>query len=205
MRWKIQAIIASIFEVAVLVAPWWLVWDLQKPLHTKLDIATPFTLRIMSVVLRHAEPCCCILLREFITDMKHSVVLFTGFRLSSFNTAALATDRTLHETSYICWTQAELSYAIIATTFPSARRLVVDLITYYNGGGYDMSVAGASRSGTVGDTVPMRPMRSGKYKSEITHAGMGRDRGGSDGGNSQEMIIRKDVTFDIQHEHRLSR
>ena len=70
-----------------------------------------------------------------------------GLRLASFDQADFATDPTLRESRYICWTQAEMSYAVIGATLPTARRLVLDLITFYNGGYFGSTAESGDRSG----------------------------------------------------------
>jgi hypothetical protein len=47
VRWEIQGIVSSLFEVAIFVSPLWLVRDLQKPLTMKVQIFTPFALRLV--------------------------------------------------------------------------------------------------------------------------------------------------------------
>jgi hypothetical protein len=47
LRWKIHAAVASVAEVAIFIAPLWLVWKLQQPKSVKIDIAIPFALRLL--------------------------------------------------------------------------------------------------------------------------------------------------------------
>lgn len=49
LRWRIHAAIASVAEIAIFVAPLWLVWKLQQPKSVKIDIAIPFALRLLWV------------------------------------------------------------------------------------------------------------------------------------------------------------
>ena len=150
------------------------------------------------------------------THTPHSLIIFTGLRLGSFTHTGFPSNFTLREAPYICWTQAELSYSIIAATIPTARRLMLDFITYYNGGNFGTSGTrtGVSRgaaggnSHSQGEGIQMRSFRStGRRKSDMGYAGGTlRERGGErerDGegvagdGDSQEMIIRKDVTYQV--------
>ncbi|RMZ88892.1 hypothetical protein DV736_g3890, partial [Chaetothyriales sp. CBS 134916] len=174
LRWEVQGAISCLFEVAIFAAPVWLVVKLHKPLETKVEIVAPFALRLLIIVL-------------------------TGLRLSSFDQAAFATDPTLRESRYISWTQAEMSYAIIGATIPTARRLVLDLITFYNGGYFGSTI---SESGTRSGTYQMNKLRSRVQRnSELTSARAVEDAACDDGDNgSQEMIIRKDVTVEVKHE-----
>lgn len=172
LRWQIHGTITCVLELAIFVAPLWLLYDLQKPMPIKLEIATPFSLRLLIIAL-------------------------TVIRLASFNKPQLSTNPTLAEAPFITWTQAELAYSVIAATFPSVHRLVVDLITYYNGGQF-----GDSGSRSAGETLQMRPLRSGVYKSEIAASSRRPTRRSeeSDGNNSQELIIRRDFSIEVKHE-----
>ena len=137
----------------------------------KLEIAAPFSLRLL-------------------------VIALTIIRLASFDREALTTNPTLGEAPFITWTQSELAFSVIAATFPSVHRLVVDLITYYNGGQF-----GDSGSRSAGETLQMRPLRSGVYKSEIAASSRRPRRSEeSDGNNSQELIIRRDFSIEVKHE-----
>ena len=51
IKWEIQAIVASITEVAIFAAPVWLVWQLQKNLKVKLEIVIWFGSRLLCVSL----------------------------------------------------------------------------------------------------------------------------------------------------------
>ncbi|KAK5118769.1 hypothetical protein LTR85_007975 [Meristemomyces frigidus] len=169
-----------LFEVAILVAPVWLAWRLQKPLETKLEIVTPFALRLLILIL-------------------------TGLRLASFNQAALLTDFSLREAKYIAFTQAELSYSVISATFPTARRMMLNLTTFYNGGRFGETTASQSlsHSGSRGDAYALKSLR--KRNSEVGRSRTGTQRGGSgneddNDNDSQELIIRKDVVIEVNQE-----
>ncbi|KIW33264.1 uncharacterized protein PV07_00131 [Cladophialophora immunda] len=173
LRWEVQGAVSSLFEVAIFAAPIWLVLKLRKPLETKLEIVAPFALRLLIIVL-------------------------TGLRLASFDQADFATDPTLRESRYICWTQAEMSYAVIGATLPTARRLVLDLITFYNGGYFGSTAESANRSGAYQMTkLTSRVKRNAKLASTRTDQDAACDDGDN---NSQEMIIRKDITVEVIHE-----
>ncbi|KAK4541843.1 hypothetical protein LTR36_007375 [Oleoguttula mirabilis] len=160
------------------IAPVWLAWGLQRPLETKLEIVAPFALRLFILIL-------------------------TGLRLGSFDQAGFATDPGLHEAKYIAFTQAELSYSMIAATFPTARRMMLNLTTFYNGGHFGETVVSQnqSHSGSRADVFAMKSMRKG-------NTDVGRSRTGQDGGDmddndndSQELIIRKDVVIEVNQEN----
>jgi len=171
--WEVQAIIASLTEVAIFAMPIWLVWQLQKGLKVRLEIVLWFGSRLL-------------------------VIIFTGTRMQNFDKPGFATDPTLREATYICLTQAELSYSIIAATIPAARTLVTDLITYYNGGGFASTQSG---DGSRGDTYQMRSLKSSaKRKSDHGHwAGSAQQQVEDDDADSQELIIRKDTTIQVVH------
>lgn len=162
-----------------------------------MEITTSFALRLLYVRLPWSEP----VPEDFsaVADMRYSVLVATGMRLGTFSQAGFATDPILHEARYICWTQVEMSYSVIAATFPTAHRLVLDLITLYNGGQFG-SGASRTRSGTGGDTYQMRPLPSTRpgRSAQISTKSL---QGGCTGDNeSEEMIIRKDVNIEVRRE-----
>ena len=119
-------------------------------------------------------------------------------RLGSFNQAALSSNPTLREAKYISWTQAELSYAIISATIPTARKLVLNFITYYNGGTFGSTL---SQSGSQGNTIQMSTLKaSGQRKSKAANSGSAQESQQRPVNDSQEMIIRKDVTVEVTRE-----
>jgi len=128
------------------------------------------------------------------------VIIFTAARLRTFDQAGFATDPLLQEATYICLTQAELSYSIIAATIPAARTLVTDLITYYNSGGMG---SGASTTGSRANTYQMRTLKSkSSARRESEHGYLGNAQNQRDNGDadSQELIIRKEAAFQIGRE-----
>ncbi|KAK4549173.1 hypothetical protein LTR36_007631 [Oleoguttula mirabilis] len=227
LRWEILEIFASLIEVAICLMAVWLVWNLHTGLDKKVVVVLAFSFRLVLIV-------------------------FTGFRLGSFNEKAFTADFMLHEASYICWTQAELNYSILSATIPIARQFVSSLGTHYGGGhglssdgnGYGSGAAYSyKRSGGTkqGSNFQMSVLKSsGRRKSgsanptdgvlyaETTDDGvysygiegsthpikgnMTNSRGAgltkshnadatSVGSNdSQKMIIRKDVTWQIRRD-----
>ncbi|KAK4897890.1 hypothetical protein LTR49_027912 [Elasticomyces elasticus] len=174
--WEAQAIVACLMEVAIYVAPVWLVWKLQKSRKIRLEIVAWFSVRLL-------------------------VIILTGKRLQSFDRAGFATDPTLHEATYICLTQAELCFSIIAATIPVARTLVTELVTYYNAGHFDSSVYGDGSRGYTYRSYPMKTLKSsGKRKSDHGQLGSGNKQSADDDGDSQELIIRKDTTIHVTSE-----
>ncbi|KAK3703659.1 hypothetical protein LTR37_014355 [Vermiconidia calcicola] len=188
VRWEIQGIVASLIEVAIFFTPVYLTWSLQAKASLKLEVISPFALRLL-------------------------ILIFTGFRLSSFNQSKFASNPTLYEAQYICWTQAELSYSIMAATIPTARKLVLNFITYYNGGGFGNTVAN-SQSGTrdPSQSYQMKSFKKGSSAQPHSMLGSGHYRATAkaqdraDGimrdSDSQEMIIKKEVTVDLDYASR---
>jgi len=128
------------------------------------------------------------------------VIIFTATRLRTFDQAGFATDPLLQEATYICLTQAELSYSIIAATIPAARTLVTDLITYYNSGGMGSA---ASTHGSRGNTYQMRTLKSkssGRRESEHGYLGNAQNQRDNGDADSQELIIRKEAATQIGRE-----
>lgn len=192
-------------------APIWLVWNLQTAMENKTEVVLPFALRLV-YVSQHPQT-------DYITYVRHSLIFFTSMRLGSFNSSGFADDFTLREAPYICWTQAELTYSIIAATIPTARRLMLDFITYYNGGNFNTSESrtgtrtGNSKGGlsnnSQGESIQMRSFRStGGKKSNLGYATvsrLGRAREGDEegrmgDGESTDMIIRKDISIHVDNE-----
>ncbi|OQV11217.1 hypothetical protein CLAIMM_15083 isoform 4 [Cladophialophora immunda] len=197
LRWEVQGAVSSLFEVAIFAAPIWLVLKLRKPLETKLEIVAPFALRLLYVKSPLKAPSNR-RRSSGVADVTHSIIVLTGLRLASFDQADFATDPTLRESRYICWTQAEMSYAVIGATLPTARRLVLDLITFYNGGYFGSTAESANRSGAYQMTkLTSRVKRNAKLASTRTDQDAACDDGDN---NSQEMIIRKDITVEVIHE-----
>ncbi|KAK4903590.1 hypothetical protein LTR49_026799 [Elasticomyces elasticus] len=147
-NWEAQAIVARLTEVAIFFAPVWLVWNLQKSRKIRLGIVAWFSVRLL-------------------------VIILTGKRIQIFDRAGFATDPTLHEATYICLTQAELCFSIIAATIPIARTLVTELVTYYHAGLFDSSVYGGGSRGYTYQSYPMeweaeeRPRTVGKQEQAI--------------------------------------
>lgn len=176
-RWESQAIVSSLLEIGTLAALVWLIRDLQQPRQMKAEVIVPFALRLI-------------------------IIIATGLRLNSFNGRVLSTNPTLGEAKYICWTQAELSYSVISATFPTARRLVLDLITYYNGGQFTDGVSGAV---SLGDTIHLSTLSPRRRRhSAAANLGSVHDEPLGAHHDSQEMIIRKDILVEVKHENEMS-
>ncbi|TKA41421.1 hypothetical protein B0A54_06324 [Friedmanniomyces endolithicus] len=199
MKWEIQAIVASITEIAIFAAPVWLVWQLQKNLKVKLEIVIWFGSRLLCVRLPPESQKAARILSTPANETC-SVIIFTAARLRTFDQAGFATDPLLQGATYICLTQAELSYSIIAATIPAARTLVTDLITYYNSGGMGSA---ASTTGSRANTYQMRTLKSkSSARRESDHGYLGNAQNQRDNGDadSQELIIRKEAAFQIGRE-----
>lgn len=118
----------------------------------------------------------------------------TIVRLTQFDRPGLASNPTLLEARYICWTQAEVSFGIMAATFPAARRFAADLITYYNGGTFGSMDAGSTLRT---DTLALTPLHATRFKSQISSDQRDVPQAVHTGNWSQEMMIVKEVTVEI--------
>ena len=128
-------------------------------------------------------------------DTKQSVVVLTGLRLRSFDSPAFAIDRTLAEAEYIALTQWELTYSVLASTFPSAQRSFLDLVTYYNIGNY----AKPSRDQDVfaGESIQMSTLNAKGASARSTPNRAGSDADDHNDDSSRRMIIMRSQTYEV--------
>ena len=69
------------------------------------------------------------------------MIIPIAFRVATFDERGWNTDPMFHEDLFIVWTQAELSYSVIAATIPTLRPMMNNLNTHFGGlgngsGGY---------------------------------------------------------------------
>lgn len=125
----------------------------------------------------------------------------TGMRLRSFNQSAFVIDASLAEAEYIAWTQWELTYSVLASTFPSTQRSFLDLGTFYNNAYHMKNETSKSRSLPASESFKMTPLSSkatandprSKHERVRVHDD-GRDYGDD---SSQRMMITKETTFEV--------
>ncbi|KAK5170960.1 uncharacterized protein LTR77_004104 [Saxophila tyrrhenica] len=185
LKWQVHGAFSMLFEVAIFVCPTWLVWQLQAGKELKAEVISSFAPRLITLV-------------------------FTALRLTSFKASSFKRDTTLSLAPYICYTQAELAFALMAATIPTARKLMLSFITYYNGRGYSDSVSGGGiwdgsetiKSQTTrtsnGGSYQMDFLRSAaNRKRAVAYAGADELGSGIGKGGSEEMIIRKETIVEI--------
>jgi hypothetical protein len=130
-----------------------------------------------------------------LADNVRRIIILTGLRVSSFDSSAFETNPTLGEARYIALTQCELTYSLLASTFPSTRRFVVDLVTYYNNGHFVEGDQSRSRSGPMSESIQMRTLKSKATGADRQPGGTGSEY--DDDNSSQIMITNKKVSFDV--------
>jgi hypothetical protein len=119
------------------------------------------------------------------------VVLLTALRISSFDSSAFEANPTLGEAKFVALTQVELTYSLLASTFPSTRRFIVDLVTYYNNGHFEEGNHFNTRSDLMSESIPMETMKGTDRRPG------GEESVDDDDNSSQTMIISKKVSFDV--------
>jgi hypothetical protein len=132
-------------------------------------------------------------------DTKQRTVVLTGLRIRSFNSEAFAIDPTLAEAEYIAWTQWELTYAVLASTFPSAQRSFLDLVTYYNNNG-DYTKPSKRQSVPASKSIQLNTLNANGTSAGSTPNGSGPDADDDDDDDddsSQRMIIMKSQTYEV--------
>jgi hypothetical protein len=134
---------------------------------------------------------------SFTVDTKHRIVVLTGFRMRSFNSPAFAIDPTLAEAEYIAWTQWELTYAVLASVFPSAQRSFLDLATYYNNGNYTECRTAKEQGAPASESIQMSALSAERTSARSTPSGAGPAAYNDDDDSSQRMIIMKSQTYEV--------
>jgi hypothetical protein len=131
-------------------------------------------------------------------DKKQSIVVLTRFRMRSFNSSAFANDPTLAEAEYIAWTQWELTYSVLASTFPPAQRSFLDLVTYYNSNGnYTERKPAKDRGFLASESIQMSTMNAKGTSAGSTPNGAESEADDFDDDSSQRMIIMKSQTYEV--------
>ncbi|OJD16378.1 hypothetical protein AJ78_03442 [Emergomyces pasteurianus Ep9510] len=127
------AVLSIITDIALVVLPFFLVFQVQLPTRKRLTIVSFFCMRIL-------------------------VPLFTIFSITSQNRYFNSTppDKTWHAVQPTIWAQATLSISIITACIPSLKRVVADLQTGLMAGRVteflELSISGGSNSATTGQT-----------------------------------------------------
>jgi hypothetical protein len=118
--------------------------------------------------------------------------------MRSFDSSAFAIDPTLAEAEYVAWTQWELTYAVLASTFPPAQRSFLDLVTYYNSNGiYTERKSTKDRSFPMSEDIRMSTLNARGNSAGSTPNGADSDAYNDDDDSSQRMIIMKSQTYEV--------
>ncbi|EEH05173.1 conserved hypothetical protein [Histoplasma capsulatum G186AR] len=123
--------LSIITDIALIILPFFLVFQVQLPTRKRLTIVSFFCMRIF-------------------------VPLFTIFSLASQNQyfSSRPLDKTWHAVRPTIWAQATLCISIITTCIPSLKRVMADLQTGLMAGRVteflELSISGGSNSATAG-------------------------------------------------------
>ncbi|KAK0247023.1 hypothetical protein B0A54_17952 [Friedmanniomyces endolithicus] len=178
-----------------------LVYGLQAPMATKISVVSAFLFRLLLLIV-------------------------IALRLAAFPKSGLTTNPTLRLDLFIVWTQTELSWSIISATVPSLRPFLRGLNTYtgtFSENSTDpklrhqghravytlsnMDSKGRKDRSTHNHKPPrsvleiLNPGISSSGERKGTFApGTELDATSLGSNDSQGMIIRKDVTWTVDHE-----
>lgn len=129
------------------------------------------------------------------------IMCLTGMRLRSFDQSGFVTDASLAEAEYFAWTQWELTYSVLASTFPSTQRSFLDLVTFYNNGYHTEKETSRSRTLPAGESFKMTVLSSkataSDPRSNDERILVRDDEEDHDDASSQEMIITKKFTYEV--------
>ena len=98
-----------------------------------------------------------------------------------------------------------MSFSVVGATLPTTRRFVLDLMTYYNHGAFESTMSGSHSATHRSEAYAMSRLKASsasasrnKARTNGMYAEPDVDVVGEN--SSQEMIIRKDVRFEVQSE-----
>ncbi|KAK0261592.1 hypothetical protein LTR35_017845 [Friedmanniomyces endolithicus] len=201
IRLQVISALDIAFELAVVALSISLVYGLQAPLATKISVVSAFSFRLLLLIV-------------------------IALRLATFPSSGLTTNPTLRLDLFIVWTQTELNWSIISATVPSLRPFLRGLNTYTgtlsensadpklrhqghralymlsnldNKGRKDRSTHDHSPPRSVLEIL--NPGMSSSEERKGTFApGTELDATSLGSNDSRGMIIRKDVTWTVDHE-----
>lgn len=113
-----------------------LVYALQTPYSSKLMVVYIFSQRLL-------------------------LLIFIGYRMSTFDSAAYTVDPFLANATFISWTQAQLSVSLITATLPTFRNFLKSLSTGFGGIGVSSSDGYLYGYGSQGRTRFRGPAKDG--------------------------------------------
>ncbi|OCK81367.1 hypothetical protein K432DRAFT_450183 [Lepidopterella palustris CBS 459.81] len=200
LRYKLVVIFDIITETILVLIPIYLVWGIQMSMKLKLRVIIAFAFRLPIITF---------------------ALLFLYYTLRiplSQNPGVSASPALIHQ-------QAELGYSLISATIPCLKSFLKSFDTglglavgytqnAYGSGGYGGSYKMESLSKSVGSVGGdgglrgegrLRPEKikntTRVYSGRIEGGGMAREGSVASGsGGSQEMIIRRDVQWDVRHD-----
>ncbi|KAH0848528.1 hypothetical protein FOPE_02582 [Fonsecaea pedrosoi] len=127
-RWQVIGALDIVTEVAIIALVGYLVYDLQTSVSSKMTVLSIFGIRLF-------------------------LVIFIAFRLHTFDQSAYTTNPLLRESSFIAWTQSEMSYSLVSATVPIFHNFLKSLSTGFggmhatsNGYGYGYGYGSGNRS-----------------------------------------------------------
>ncbi|OCK78851.1 hypothetical protein K432DRAFT_383549 [Lepidopterella palustris CBS 459.81] len=203
-RWEIVIALDVATELIFVFLPIYLVWDLQMAFDLKARVFIAFLFRL-------------------------PVAAFALTFLLKFNNSLTSTNPGVAIASALTWQQAELSYSLISATIPCLKSFIQSFDTSF-GHGQDTSIVHYGNGSSGGQashraTIKMTslktgrsmnasqsrgsfdgPLRPDKMKNSTTIYANGEVRSAdrssvSSKAGSQEMIIRRDVQFDVTHDY----
>ncbi|KIW33502.1 uncharacterized protein PV07_00348 [Cladophialophora immunda] len=95
-------------EVAIVALVGYLVHDLQTSVSSKMTVLSIFGIRLF-------------------------LVIFIAFRMHTFSQSGYTTEPLLHESSFIAWTQSEMTYSLVSATVPIFHNFLKSLSTGFGG------------------------------------------------------------------------
>lgn len=102
----------------------------------------------------------------------YSGIVAIALRLATFNVSGFSTNPFLLEAEFICWTQSELNWSLIAATIPSFQSFLKNLNTGFGGLGLETSYGyGSGRYGTgpTRHTAKNNTFQMSSMRSNIDH------------------------------------
>lgn len=153
------------------------------------------------------------------------MIIPVAFRLANHDQVGLPTDPTFREVLFVVWTQVELHFSIIFATIPVLRPVINSLNTSYsslgpagssNGyvskGTYELSALKTPGSRIVENITTQRGSRicsaptasANAFASSSAHDSVNKEEVGPDTNSiesqgSEQMIIRKQMSWRVEH------
>ena len=153
------------------------------------------------------------------------MIVPVAFRLTSYDNDHLILDPTFREVSFVVWTQVELHFSIIFATIPVLRPVINSLNTSYSSLGlaglsngyvsmenYELSALAPRGSRIVENSTTERDIRicgasmasanacaSCSADNKLDKEEVGPDKNSIESGSSEQMIIRKQMSWRVEH------